>query len=285
MNSAVTSQQSSNTLTLIAGGQSLTGWQEVRVTRGCERVPNDFDIMLTERYPGQAAQIVVKPGDPCSVTIGADPVVTGYVDRYLPSITAGQHHVRITGRGMCRDLVDCSAWITKPGGSPTTQLSVSTLVALAQALAAPFKIKVASPSGDQFPLGPPGTGAPVQFNIPLGETGMEAIESAARYAAALAYEGTDGSLILATVGQSIHASGLVQGVNVQAASAAFTINERFSHYYPMLFSQDTFADIGSGNTAYAPVRDNGVPQFRPLFVVSEQVQYGSRSASSAPSGR
>ena len=78
--------QPDDTLTLVAGGQRLTGWESVSVTRGIEIMPSSFEIGLTEKYPGQAADIVVKPGDPCVVLIGNDPVVTGYIDRYLPAM-------------------------------------------------------------------------------------------------------------------------------------------------------------------------------------------------------
>lgn len=100
-----------HTLTLVAGGQRLTGWESVSVTRGIEIMPSSFEIGLTEKYPGQAADIVVKPSDPCVVLIGSDPVVTGYIDRYLPAIAPRQHTERIHGRSNCEELVDCSAGV------------------------------------------------------------------------------------------------------------------------------------------------------------------------------
>ena len=105
-------------LTITAAGQRLGGWLTTRVTRGCERVPSDFDIALTERYPGQISEVAIKPGDPCQVSIGGDLVITGYVDRLQPSVAPGQHALRIQGRSKCCGLVDCSAGIDT-GGKPT----------------------------------------------------------------------------------------------------------------------------------------------------------------------
>ena len=48
---------------------------------------------MTERFPGEADGVVVKPGDPCTVKIGDDLVITGYIDRYHPSITPTGHAV------------------------------------------------------------------------------------------------------------------------------------------------------------------------------------------------
>src|SRR5690348_15310158 len=128
-------------LSLKVAGRIISGWAEIRVTCGVERCPNDFDIALTERFPGEADALVVQPGDACEVRIDGDVVVTGYVDRFMPSIAASRHTIRVTGRGKCEDLVDCSAeW-------PNSQISGSSALAIAEKLAKPYGISV-SASGD-----------------------------------------------------------------------------------------------------------------------------------------
>jgi len=107
--------QPDDTLTLVAGGQLLTGWESASITRGIEIMPSSFEIGLTEKYPGRAADIVVKPGEPCVVLIGNDPVVTGTIDRTLPAMAPRQHTVHIHGRSKCEDLVDCSAGVYPSG--------------------------------------------------------------------------------------------------------------------------------------------------------------------------
>lgn len=97
-------------VTITAAGKVVSGWQDIRITRGVERMPSDFVFTVTERYPG-TPDVVLQPLDPCAVRIGGDTVVTGYVDRYGASIGPGEHTIRITGRGKCQDLVDCSAVI------------------------------------------------------------------------------------------------------------------------------------------------------------------------------
>ena len=104
----------SDDLTLKVNSLNISGWDSIRVSRGIERCPSDFDILMTERYPGEAEALVVQPGDACQVMLGDDLVITGYIDRVIFSLSAGKHDIRVIGRGKCADLVDCAAqW---PGG-------------------------------------------------------------------------------------------------------------------------------------------------------------------------
>jgi prophage tail gpP-like protein len=188
--------------------------------------------------------------------------------------------VRCQGRGKCEDLVDCSAGIDQTFEATHKtrgmQITTGSLLELAKQLAAPFDISVSSLTGNNISVAGP-TGAAVQFNILLTETPYEIIERVARYASVLVYEGTDGNLILASVGVGgAMASGFDEGVNVQTGGAAFTLDERYSLYVPSLSSMDANQDLG-GNNGIMPFpfgHDLGVTRFRPLIVVSEQTQYG-----------
>ncbi len=252
-----------NTVTLLVNDQQLQGWQSVRVTADCERVPRAFDIVFTDRYPGQQ-RVVVKPGDTCQLLIGGDLVVTGYIDRFVPAISKDQHVMRIMGRGKCQDLVDCSAVIKG------MQISGASALVLAQGLASPYGVTVRS-------LGGNGPAIP-QFNVTLGETPYEIVERVARYATLLSYEDENGDLLLAAVGATTMQSGFAEGVNVEAAQGIFSMDGRYSDYLPAIMSVDSLSDLGSGNTPFPVVKDRGVPRFRQLIVVSEQFQYGQSVA-------
>lgn len=258
-----------DTLTLSIGGQKLTGWQEVSVTCGIEQVPSAFVLRVTERYPG-AGQIDVKPFQSCTVTIGQDLVITGYVDRYSASLSAKQHQVTVSGRSLVEDLVDCSAIL------PNMQVSATSLSQLAQDLAKPFGIQVIEPDGEPEPI-TGGDGSIPPFAIALGETPFEVIERVARWKRLLAYDNPQGQLVLAKLGTQAMASGVSQGVNVEAAEATFASDQRFSDYLPALFSSEGLYNLGQGGSAgnqFPPVKDSGVPRYRPRFVVSEQFMDG-----------
>lgn len=244
-------------LSLKVAGRQISGWTAVKVTAGIERCPRSFDIQLTERFPGESGSLVVQPGDPCQVLLGADQVINGYIDRFIPSIAGNQHAIRIIGRGKCQDLVDCAAeW-------PNSQISGSSVLGIAQKLAQPYGITVsADPTVD--------LGAPIpQFNIILTESAFEIIEKICRYRALLAYEGTDGNLVLSRVGTSKAASGFVQGENIQAASVTYAIDQRFSDYAAFLMSMDVLHDLGNGGNLLSTATDPNVKRHRKHVIIAE----------------
>ncbi len=254
-----------NAVSLVIKGQSFGGWQSVRVTRGIERCPSDFELTVTEKYPGQASQIDIRPFDSCQVKIGGDLVLTGWVDRYGGSINPGSHTIRVQGRSLCEDLVDCSADIHG------AQLSGASALSLAQQLAAPYNVKVSSLAG-------PGPAIP-QFNVALGETPYEIIERIARYSALLAYDGADGNLILAQAGGGgSMASGFSQGVNIQAADVTYSGDERFSDYVAVMMSIDKLTDIGTAGNLLGDAKDPTMPRFRKKIIISEQFVNGQSIA-------
>ncbi len=258
-------------LSLIVGGRQISGWTSIRVTRGIERVPSDFEIEMTELDPDGASSLVVQPGDACQVKLGNDLVITGYVDRFTPSIDSGRHSIRVVGRSKCADLVDCDAeW---PGG----QISGSSVLSIAQKLAAPYgkfsdgskpnPILVSTDVADLGPVIP-------QFNLNLGEKAFEIIERLCRLAALLAYDEPDGNLFLTRVGTTEAASGFKQGVNVQSASITYSIDQRYSEVLAFIQSLDTFLDLGDDGNLLATVTDPNVARHRRKIVLAESGDSG-----------
>ncbi|HUC16347.1 MAG TPA: hypothetical protein VMA37_01505 [Acetobacteraceae bacterium] len=259
----------SDDVSIIIGGQAISGWQGISVKRGAERVPSSFDLSATERYPGQISSVAIAAGSACQVKIGADLVLTGYVDRVLASLSDGSHAIRVQGRSKVEDVVDCSVTNHNIAGM---QQQVSDLVAFAGAICAPFGIKVVSLAGATIPVALPDGGGPIPINVMLGETGYDVIERVARYVQVLVYDDPNGNLVLATGGGGgTMASGFQQGVNIQSASGALSMDQRFSTYLPAILSYQQFGDLGAGGAQLPPVLDPTVPRYRPLYVISEQV--------------
>ncbi|SMF48304.1 Mu-like prophage tail protein gpP [Azospirillum oryzae] len=245
-------------LTLITGKRKLSGWQAVRVTRGIERMPSDFDIEFTERFPGEAESVVVKPGDECQVLIGNDLVITGYVDRFLPTVDRHRHSLRVTGRSKSQDLVDCSAeW-------PSNQISSSDVLSISKKLAQPYGIGVTALSdvGEPIP----------QFNLIWGETPYQIIERMARFRALLVYDAPDGSIILARAGTETHRTGFEQGINIERATALFGMDLRFSDYVVRSLSISPAGDAAGYNVTsdiQATAKDAEVPRHRLRQIIAE----------------
>ena len=260
-----------------SNSRTISGWTDVRVSRGIERCPSDFEFSFTEPYPG-VSDVIVQPGDECQVYFGADLLISGFVDRYLPSYSAGQHSIRISGRSKSQDLIDCSAhW---PGG----QLLNLDVLQIAKRLCGMYGIDVNLASGTDV-------GDPIaQTNVIAGESTYDIVERLCRYRALLMYDQPDGSLLIASgggqpgsgvaspIGTRTAASGFQEGVNVQSASAMYGMDGRFSEYDAMYQGLDTCQDVGDGGNLITRVNDAAVPRFRYRVVIAENATGGAEVA-------
>lgn len=249
-------------VTLVIGRQQISGWERVRITRGIERLPSDFDIELTEKYPGDVSNVVIQAGMTCVLKIGSDTVVTGYVDKYIPAIDSDTHIIRVTGRGKCQDLVDCSAeW-------PTGQISSTNALDIATKLAAPYGIKVIPPLASFTLIAIP------QFNLNYSESPASIIETVTRFSGLLYYEDVNGNLVLSEISRTAAGSGFQQGVNVQRAIATFTMDQRFRFLEVRIQSMSVNQDSGMGGDITWPqppttVADGGVIRHRKKSIICE----------------
>jgi prophage tail gpP-like protein len=260
-----------DTLTLFVNGKQMTGWTASRVSTSLERVPRDFSIELTDRDPLNSKLISVQAGMSCTVNIGADPVIAGWIDRVALSFNRASHGIRIIGRSKSADLVDCSV---TPDVLVGGQIFTGSIFDLANRLCAPFKIPVSIAPGVNPALNGPG-GAPLKLNAVLTETAWEILERVARWLGVLIYDMPDGSMMIANVGTSTMASGFTEGQNVETAQVSYSMDERYSQYLPCLMSTNFLGQQGVGGMSFKPALDQGVTRFRPLIVVSEQFQIGA----------
>ncbi len=271
---------STDILSLTVGNQVLTGWQRVSVTRPLAGIPASFSIEVTEKYPN-ATDLDLKPGQPCTVKIGGDLVLTGYVDRYASSISPSQHTIRVDGRSKSEDLVDCSALVENTSaGSPVTpgmQVMNGSTLAIARKLAAPYGVPIQSTAGDGVDV--------AQFNINLGETVWDVIDRITRYSEMIVYDMPDGSLMFAKVGTESMASGFRLGENIESADIMFSMDQRFSEYEAhtmatMALGTDAgvnspgVGEIIKDEEVSAIPRADGSPRFRKHYIVSEQYIMG-----------
>jgi prophage tail gpP-like protein len=242
-------------LTIRIGGQTLSGWQEVRVTRSIERVVSDFEIALTEKFP-RVQDVVIAAGQPCEVFLGYDKVITGYVDRYIPEITAQTHTVRIAGRSKTQDMVDCAAeW-------PGSQIINGDVLKIAQTLLKePFGI-------DAYSLVDVGPVVPKTV-LNQGDSPFDVLEPIARLRGLLMYDDANGNLLFSRVGEVRAASGFKEGENVEAAGIAWSMDQRFSSYKAYRVKVPAFADKGNESNLITDQKDPGVPRYRPKIFVAE----------------
>jgi prophage tail gpP-like protein len=265
-------------VSLLIDGKKLSGWKEVRITRGVERVPPDFEFKVTEYYPGEGI-FLASPGNECQVKIGENLVLTGYVDRHESSLSKRRHDVNLSGRGKTADLVDCSAYLH----DQQNQMNRASARKVIETICGIYGIKVQAPDGD-------GKIVP-QFNVNLLETAWNIIDRVASNSQYLTYENAAGELVFSQIGRQKMASGFVQGTNVERAHVSHAYDKRYSRYEAIFTPVENLADISAAlGQAFLNTRGHANDEtigatkpgtgrrFRPLILMAEVGQDGTNVA-------
>jgi prophage tail gpP-like protein len=98
-----------NLVSLEVGGMKYDGWKSVRIKHSVEHLAGTFTLDVSDRWPDQTEAFAIEPGASCTVAIGDDVMITGYIDVVHVKATATEHTITVEGRDKTGDLVDCSA--------------------------------------------------------------------------------------------------------------------------------------------------------------------------------
>ena len=254
-------------LTIQLGAAIFGGWTSVHLHRSCEHLPNSFTIGGAVPAGLIGGVQTIPEGAPCQVFLGGDLALTGYADQVTLDGDASSSRVVIAGRGLCQDLVDCSAEPTE-NGRTVTVLQNGDIQLIAQALCDPYGIEVAiladivaSEGAQRLPA----------FGATLVDTPVSVLQRMARFYGVLLYEDEAGQVTFARAGATTAASGFAVGQNVEQYSFGRSMAERFSELKVFKSSVDLYADqtqLTSLNTA-ATATDPNVPRHRRMAIVSD----------------
>ncbi|MEM9369562.1 MAG: phage baseplate assembly protein [Pseudomonadota bacterium] len=232
---------------VITGRQTFTGWRQVTVERGVDRLASSFSMVVAEKpWP-------IRPGDDVEIRLGGERIVTGFVDQVSPAYDNGQHTIAVAGRSRTCDVIDCAS-AAVPG-----QWSGLTTEEITRALVEPFGIEVSLD-------GPPGEVIP-EFRIEQGRRIGDMIEEIARLHGLLATDDADGNIALMAPGTRSAEGRIVRGENVLRARATIRQTERFSIYRIKAqrpSDDQTGAAAAAGVTAEA--FDDRVHRYRPMII-------------------
>jgi prophage tail gpP-like protein len=252
-------------LSLKVGGELYEGWKAVSIRLGIDRIAGSFELGLTERWPHQPRDWPIPPGEHCAVTIGGEPVVSGYVDKMRVSFDGGSHNISVTGRDRTGDLVDCSA--------PASSFSGISFLEIARRLAKPYQIAVTDESGA-------GGKAIPKFSIQAGDSVFSTLEKLARQVGVLLVSDGQGGLKITRGGRGGQATDpLEAGRNILAAE----IDHDHSELYSSITVKGQASAAGAsaydlssagaeGSVSAAPSasrRVSSIDRFRPLVIVAE----------------
>ena len=206
-----------NAVRLIVNDKEYGGWKSVSITAGIERQARDFELSVTDRWPGQTdIPRRIRPGDVCEVFIGNDRILTGYVDATPINYDATQISVGVKGRSKTADLVDCSA-INSPGSWAGAKIE-----RIAADLAGAYGIQVTTERD---------TGPAIAHAIDQGETAFESIDRMLKLRQLLATDDALGRLVFIDVGSAGTAkTSLKLGDNIKSADAPLDYKDVYTEY-------------------------------------------------------
>ena len=190
---------------LSVGGKTYSGWESVEIVRSIEAVCASFSLSVADPDTGSGRRAIrIAPGARAEIHVGQDLLLSGYVDAIEARLEAKDHSVRIEGRDLAGDLVDCV-----PLGLPSEFYDVEILD-LARELAAPFGVDVELQDGVD-------PGRPFEiFSLRPTETAFEALERAIRARGLLAQSTADGTIVLSRAGSERASVEIAEGKNLYA---------------------------------------------------------------------
>jgi len=255
-------------IVLSVDGNKYDGWTGMNITHSLEDMAGGFTLSLTMKWPDAKAR-TIKQGTACTVKIGSDQVLAGYIDDWIPSYDDKLVRLEVQGRSKTGDLVDCSL-VQKTG-----QFNGLTFVDIAKRVCEPFSIDVVSEvdAGDKFG----------KVTVDQGETVFEFLDRLAKQRAFLLTTDAMGRLVITRASAVVLPVRLQLGVNILAARGRFSMRDRASQYIVKGSSSAGGAawddvspkQIGGKQTI---VTDPEVTRYRPKIILSEDIATAGGSA-------
>lgn len=246
----------SDEITLSVGGQRWSAWREASVTLRLGSAAGDFSFTLDDRWSDGAPLASFTPGAMGTVKVAGETVITGPIDRVEPEYSGSSYTVKMTGRDLSGQMIDCSA-ANKPG-----EWLDQTLRTIAQDLAAPFDVRVRIDAA---------VGAPfAKFTLSEGETAWAALRRACLQRGVLLMADGVGGLILTNAGGGGRGGAIDAASNVLTGKGVFDQTERFSDY--IVKGQDGgkgWGDVSDHASVEGRAKDPGVTRHRPHIEIAE----------------
>lgn len=197
------------------------------VTRDLEELCSGFQLEVLDtartraalpgwwRPPGDVPPLAA--GQRVEILLDGETVLLGWIDRITVDYAANSLSVRVEGRDLAADLVDCAAAPFGPA-----EYSGLLLPDLCARLCRPFGLTVRAevPCAPAFP----------RFGIDVSETCLSALEKAARQRAVLLVSDGVGGLVVTRGGRGEAPAPLRFGENVHTMQACFDWTSRFGLY-------------------------------------------------------
>ncbi len=250
-----------NEVWLSVGGKKYAGWQDVQVEKSISALCGVFQVRLIDTRPFNKDDWPIHMGDSCSVYVGDQLLVTGYIEDLNVEYDKESHMIAIAGRDALGDLVDCHRAV----GQRREWVS-QTPAAIVKSLVAPFGIPVE--------IDPSAVGAAnsreEMFSMNEGDTVFETMRRVCgKHQIQLITHG-DGKLLLTRSGTERACDRLESGMNILRSALKQSDRDRYSHIYvkgvSIGFDEKTLSDFSHPR---GDARDQLIRRYRPYVVVED----------------
>jgi prophage tail gpP-like protein len=191
-------------------GQRFRDWESVQVKLAEGESNNTFKLTVSEGKPlsSKYADLQIRPGDHCSITLAGELAITGYVETRQVAYTAEQHGIEILGVSFTKALVDGTA-MTKNGN----EFRDKSWKKIADEVAKPVKV-VGKTGLNEMPFR--------RASIPPGMSKFDFLEMLARQRGITLGTDKEGNLTARMMWTGGGAS-LVEGVNILEGREVMTV--------------------------------------------------------------
>lgn len=240
----------SDEINLKTNGLKYTGWISCEIKKSVRALSGMFALKITDSWSKEKKGWFIVPGDFAELTIGDEPIITGYVDSLSYSASANQREIMVSGRDKTADLVDCSITSSKNSWSNIR------LQSLLSEFCRPFNIKIINKAGinpliDNFTYNP-------------GDSVHEALNELSKKYGFIASSTPQGELEIVKVGDFKAHDDLIEGVNMVECNLAIDHKERYSDY--IVKGQIHGTDEDPGLFQIGKSKDKGIKRYRPIVI-------------------
>ncbi|PTQ68137.1 phage baseplate assembly protein [Pseudomonas sp. GV071] len=121
----------SESISLAIGGEAHAHWDSWSVESDLRTPADGFELALHTQDTARLSQVLVE-GAPCTLSLGADRVLSGQIDELIHEVSRSGVTIKVTGRDRAAALVDSSV--------PSVYLRNASLAEIVQQLVKPFGI-------------------------------------------------------------------------------------------------------------------------------------------------
>lgn len=230
-------------VSLVVNGRPYQGFKSVRITRSIESLAGNFALSVTDRWQ-DAEPWGIAEEDECRVEIGAEVVISGYVDKRNPSVSATDRSLSYTGRDRAAALVDCSVVLDK-----WTFRNLS-FYEFAKKIAAPWGVDVTMQAGLTLKKRS-------KIVVQPGDTAFEALAREAKEDGVMIVSDGAGGIVITRSGTA-RAPALIEGQNILSIDVDYDGTDRFYRYVMLSQSAGTDESSGESTRVLAEAIDEGV---------------------------